>query len=48
MAPIGPIHAAIVTTIAEYFYATVGQLTTVRVQNPIVLGDLSEPEPDIV
>jgi Uma2 family endonuclease len=48
MAPIAPLQAAAVTNIAELFYATVGELATVRVQNSIVLGELSEPEPDIV
>jgi Uma2 family endonuclease len=48
MAAMGPIHAAIVTNIAEFWYPMIGKLATVRVQMPITLGDLSEPEPDIV
>ena len=46
MAPIGCRHAAIVNRLNKRLMAAVGNAAIVSVQNPIVLGDLSEPEPD--
>lgn len=47
MPPIGSVHAAVVTTLDDIFHANVGELAMIRIQNPIQLGDLSEPQPDI-
>ncbi len=47
MTPIGSPHAACVTRLAHIFIAKVGERAVVRVQNPIILGATSEPEPDV-
>ncbi len=47
MAPIGPDHQSIVDLLTEAFVFALGRRAIVRVQGPIVLGDLSAPEPDI-
>ncbi|MCC5896525.1 MAG: Uma2 family endonuclease [Phormidium sp. BM_Day4_Bin.17] len=48
MSPIGRRHAAYVTKIANHFMRLLGsEMTIVNVQNPIILNDLSEPEPDV-
>jgi Uma2 family endonuclease len=41
-------HAALNDSIAEIFREKLGDRVVVRNQNPIVLDDYSEPEPDIV
>jgi Uma2 family endonuclease len=48
MTPIGVRHAARVTTLTRLFYATVGDRAVVSVQNPLLLSDLSLPQPDLV
>ena len=48
MAPIGSRHAATVTRMVRIFTETCGNAAHVWVQNPIVLDNHSEPEPDIV
>lgn len=47
MAPIGPPHGSIVDRLNERFVLAAAKMAIVRVQNPIRLGDLSEPEPDL-
>lgn len=47
MAPIGFNHAGHVTRLNRYFIRLLDNSITVRSQNPLQLGDLSEPEPDI-
>jgi len=47
MAPIGPIHADIVTILAEQFQEQNQKQAQIRTQNPLQLGEFSEPEPDI-
>ena len=47
MAAIGSYHAACVDTLTRLFMETLGRRVIVRVQNPIRLGERSEPEPDI-
>ncbi len=47
MAPIGPRHAACVKRLAEYLGEKVRKLAIVGVQDPILLGEFSEPQPDI-
>lgn len=47
MAPIGSKHAFRVDSIARALQLAAGKTFLVRVQNPIRLGELSEPQPDI-
>jgi Uma2 family endonuclease len=47
MSPLGPQHSATVTRLTELFYALNNPHITVRVQDPIRLGDFSTPQPDI-
>ena len=47
MLPIGQLHAALVAVLAKAFHDAVGNSAIVWVQNPIVLDDTSEPQPDI-
>lgn len=47
MNPIGPPHANSVNTGNYLFVTRLGRWVTVHVQNPVRLGDLSEPEPDL-
>jgi len=46
MAPIGSTHASYVNRLTRELVRAVGDAALVSVQNPIILGDLSEPEPD--
>jgi Uma2 family endonuclease len=48
MSPIGPRHAFAVNLLARLLGDAVGRDVYVSVQNPIVLDDGSEPQPDIV
>lgn len=48
MAPIGSFHAGTVGILNRLFMRSVAGTQVVYVQNPIVLGDDSEPQPDIV
>lgn len=47
MEAIGRRHAARVDRLAELFYDRLRRFAIIRVQNPICLDDLSEPQPDI-
>jgi len=47
MAPIGPSHASCVRNLIELFSTQKGKAALLDVQNPVVLGDASEPEPDL-
>lgn len=47
MPPIGPPHACIVDRLAELLIPCLVGRATVRVQQPLVANDDSEPEPDI-
>ncbi|MBK6638856.1 MAG: Uma2 family endonuclease [Rhodocyclaceae bacterium] len=47
MAPIGSKHAFIVNRLSQKLAATVGESTLVSTQNPVRLGEYSEPQPDI-
>lgn len=44
----GPKHAALNDSIGDWFREKLGDKAYIRLQNPIVLDDLSQPEPDIV
>lgn len=46
--PKGPKHSAITNKTAKLFFRVFDALATVRVQDPIILDDYSEPEPDII
>lgn len=47
MSPIGSRHAACVKRLTKIFTTRLGDQAIVSVQDPVVLGDFSEPEPDI-
>lgn len=47
MSPIGSRHAGIVDRLNMLFARRLGRHAIVRVQNPIVLDDYSEPQPDL-
>lgn len=47
MSPIGSAHAACVEKISESLRLVLGEKAMVRAQNPVTLGDYSEPEPDL-
>ncbi|HEY0377723.1 MAG TPA: Uma2 family endonuclease [Pyrinomonadaceae bacterium] len=47
MSPIGSPHAACVDFLSSFFNRHFGGRVIVRVQNPIRLNDISEPQPDI-
>src|SRR5437879_4283597 len=47
MAPIGVRHAGCVTGLDTLFHRLPDEMVTVSVQNPIVLPDDSEPQPDV-
>jgi Uma2 family endonuclease len=46
MSPIGPRHALAIDALTELLVMAAAGQATVRVQNPIVLNDRSEPQPD--
>ncbi|HZQ07079.1 MAG TPA: Uma2 family endonuclease [Anaerolineae bacterium] len=47
MSPIGSPHAACVRDLEELLHEKLGRTVHISVQNPIILDDYSEPEPDI-
>jgi Uma2 family endonuclease len=47
MAPIGKSHASVVDRLNRMFVLAAGERAIVRIQGPVRLGDLSEPEPDL-
>lgn len=47
MSPIGSRHAACVDVTALSLMKQTGEFAIVRIQNPIVVNDFSEPQPDI-
>lgn len=47
MSPLGPQHSAAVTRLTELLYALGNPDVTIRVQDPVRLGDYSSPQPDI-
>ena len=47
MSPIGSKHAALVEKLKTQLLIALHGKVNVRVQNPIIIGDFSEPEPDI-
>lgn len=47
MSPIGKLHAANVKNLAKLFWSIIGEKTVISVQDPIILMDDSEAEPDL-
>lgn len=47
MAPIGPVHAAVVDRLTRLLVLHLGERAIVRVQNPVRIPPYSEPEPDL-
>ena len=47
MSPIGSRHQAIVDKLASVFFDTVGDRALVRIQGPLRLADITEPQPDV-
>lgn len=47
MSPTGPRHAGQVDRLTQLLTSQLGNATIVRVQNPLVVGPHSEPEPDL-
>lgn len=48
MSPIGCNHAGHVIRLMNFFAARIGGMAIMNVQNPLQLGDLSQPEPDFM
>lgn len=48
MPPIGPVHASIVDRLNHALVTALGDRAVVRVQNPTVLDEHSQPQPDLV
>lgn len=46
-APIGKSHASIVDRLTRRFVLAAGERAIVRVQGPVLMGEHSEPEPDL-
>lgn len=47
MAPIGSLHASVVSTLSMFFSRHVGELAIVSTQNPLSLPPDNEPQPDL-
>jgi Uma2 family endonuclease len=48
MSPIGPRHAGCVNRLTDLFSTLAGSVVTLSVQNPVLLGERAEPQPDFV
>jgi Uma2 family endonuclease len=48
MAPIGSEHAGVVYLLTQLITLAAGQAAIVGAQNPLILGEYSEPQPDIL
>ena len=48
MSPIGVRHAACVNRLTALSVGQAGNQATVSIQNPVILGDYEEPQPDVV
>ena len=48
MAPIGSKHSNLVDRLAEEFVLQAQRRYRVRIQNPVILGDRNEPQPDLM
>ena len=48
ISPKGTQHASCLARIVELLFAALGGKVTIRIQDPIICGKFSEPEPDVV
>src|ERR1700722_19073713 len=48
MAPIGTKHSAITSRLNEWFILALARSATVVSGGPVILGDFSEPQPDLI
>jgi Uma2 family endonuclease len=48
MNPIGSRHASVVNRLNALFSRAVGEAAQVSIQNPVILDDFSEPQPDLL
>ena len=48
MAPIGSLHMAPVNRLNRFFVKACGDRAWVSIQGPVILGDGSEPQPDLL
>lgn len=48
MSPINSPYASVVDRISNFLKGEIGKSVIVRVQSPLLLSDLSEPEPDVM
>jgi Uma2 family endonuclease len=48
MSPIGVTHAAGVNSLTQRFAPEAGRTVVLSVQNPVILGEYHEPQPDVV
>lgn len=48
MTPIGPPHAGTVNALIALFSRALGERVTISAQNPAVLSDITEPQPDLM
>ncbi len=48
MSPVGHKHAAVVNRIAEYFFISLGTQFSYSIQNPVLLLDDTQPQPDFM
>jgi len=48
MSAIGPLHASIVNRLNRILTKQLGDRAIVSVQNPVILNDFTEPQPDLV
>ncbi|MFH0980879.1 MAG: Uma2 family endonuclease [Planctomycetota bacterium] len=47
MSPIGPLHSSVVRVLIQFFTRELGQRVLVDAQNPVILDESSEPQPDL-
>ena len=47
MSPVGPRHAIVVDALNRFFTISLDGRATVRVQNPVVVNRITEPNPDL-
>jgi Uma2 family endonuclease len=47
MSPIGPAHAGCVTRLTALFAPLAGGAATLSIQNPVILAEYQEPQPDV-
>lgn len=48
MPPIGPRHGSVTGRLAKWLYRAVGDAAIIRLDNPVNLGEYSQPQPDLM